>query len=87
MITFDPDLGMITGAWSSISVTQTALVVTKVATLGLVSDTGTAGDGATANVAVQGTITGPAVGNVLIFFDVDGDGSPDGNAFYSHHTR
>jgi len=80
MITFDPDLGMITGAWSSISVTQTALVVTKVATLGLVSDTGTTGDGATANVAVQGTITGPAVGNVLIFFDVDGDGSPDGNA-------
>ncbi|MBL8869103.1 MAG: choice-of-anchor D domain-containing protein [Planctomycetaceae bacterium] len=80
LITFDPDLGMIQGAWSSISVTQTAMVVTKVATLGLVSDTGTAGDGATANVAVQGTITGPSVGNVLIFFDVDGDGSPDGNA-------
>ena len=79
MISFDPDLGLIQGAWSSLVVTQSVLVETKIATLGLVSDTGNASDGSTANVALQGTLTGPSVGNVLIFIDVNGDGTPEGH--------
>jgi hypothetical protein len=78
LVSFDPDLGLITGAWSQLVVTQSALVETKIATLGLVSDTGTVNDGSTANPAVQGTLTGPSVAQVLIFVDVNGDGSPDG---------
>lgn len=73
--------GAVYGAWQSLTFTYEASRDSRIATLSLSNDTGASGsDGATADPALSGTIAGDHIANVLVFFDHDKDGVPDGNA-------
>ncbi len=53
----------------------------RIAELRLADDTGVAGDGTTANATLRGRLDdsdGESVADLLIEYDVDGDGAPDG---------
>jgi hypothetical protein len=53
----------------------------QIASLALTNDTGTAGDNASSDLRVEGTVTGTGdLGSLMVQFDVNGDGSYEGVA-------
>lgn len=78
---FDANQGIIYGSWQSLTFTTTASTATQIHSISLVNDTGSnTTDGATADPKLHGEVKGANLSNVLIFFDENGDGIPDGNA-------